>query len=88
MFVYLPHLHKACICTNDDNHKLNGKAGKKNGKDIKIPINWYSFCSTDCRDCQTFTKKLGALVFLSTGTDVAFNIYAFAKVTGVVKSSN
>ena len=85
---YLPFLRTACICTNDDNHKLEGKAGKKKGKGNKVPINWYTFYSTDCRDCQTFTKKLATLVFPSAETDAMFDIYTFAKVTGVVESSN
>ena len=83
---YFPWLRTVCICTNDPEHHLDGKAGKKNdSSDNKIPINWYTFKSTNCCDLNTFTGKLSALVFPSGAAQGAtFTICALAKVKGVV----
>ena len=86
--VYLPWLRTVCICTNDDKHTLDGKAGKKNdGSSDKIPINWYTFRSTDCQNLDTFTRKLAAVVFPSgLNRGATFTICAHARVTKVVKN--
>ena len=81
---YFPFLRTVCICTNDPKHHLDSKAGKKKSTDNRIPINWYTFCSTNCRDLNTFTSKLSALVFPSAAARSAtFTICALAKVKAV-----